>query len=49
MIIVAFKEDLDTADINEAIDRIRKDIKKEFHLIRFVIIQPEEDTQQFKL
>ncbi len=41
MLIVAFKENLDTAEINEAIERIRTDIKKEFHLIRFVIIQPE--------
>ena len=41
MLIVAFKEDLDTADINAAIERIRTDIKAEFNLVRFVIIQPE--------
>ena len=41
MLIVAFKEDLDTADINEAIARIRTDIKSEFNFVRFVIIQPE--------
>lgn len=41
MLIVAFKNDLDTQAINDAIDRIRADVKKEFKLIRFVIIQPE--------
>jgi len=49
MLIVAFKEHQDTAEINNAIDRIRKDIKSDFNLIRFVIIQPEADTLQFKL
>jgi len=49
MLIVAFKEHQDTAEINSAIDRIRKDIKSDFNLIRFVIIQPEADTLQFKL
>ncbi|MCX2483609.1 cation diffusion facilitator family transporter [Pedobacter sp. MR2016-24] len=49
MLIVAFKAHQDTAEINEAIDRIRKDIKSDFNLIRFVIIQPEADTLQFKL
>jgi len=49
MLIIAFKEHQDTAQINEAIDRIRKDIKSDFNLIRFVIIQPEADTLQFKL
>jgi cation diffusion facilitator family transporter len=41
MLIVAFKEDMDTEDINKAIDRIRDVIKTEFNLVRFVIIQPE--------
>jgi cation diffusion facilitator family transporter len=41
MLIVAFKADLDTAEINDAIDRIREKIKKEYGLMRFVIIQPE--------
>ncbi|MDB5116069.1 MAG: cation diffusion facilitator family transporter [Mucilaginibacter sp.] len=41
MLIVSFKPDLDTAQINDAIDRIRKKIKKEYGLMRFVIIQPE--------
>jgi len=48
MLIVAFKEDLDTHEINEAIERIRTDIKKEFSLINFVIIQPEDITHKFK-
>jgi cation diffusion facilitator family transporter len=41
MLIVAFKEDLDTEEINVAIDRIRDTVKAEFKLVRFVIIQPE--------
>ncbi|MES2428125.1 MAG: cation diffusion facilitator family transporter [Bacteroidota bacterium] len=41
MMIVAFKPNLDTAEINDAIDRIREEIKKEFDRIRFVIIQPD--------
>lgn len=41
MLIVAFKPDLDTAEINDAIDRIREAIKAEYGLMRFVIIQPE--------
>lgn len=42
MLFIAFKEDLDTEEINVAIDRIRLSVKQEFTLIRFVIIQPEE-------
>lgn len=41
MLIVAFKADLDTAEINMAIDRIRDVVKAEFKLVQFVIIQPE--------
>jgi len=41
MMIVAFKPDLDTAEINDAIDRIREQIKAEFARIRFVVIQPD--------
>ena len=41
ILIVAFQADLDTAEINEAIDDIRTDIKAEFKLVKFVIIQPE--------
>lgn len=48
MLIIAFKEDLDTQDINESIDRLRQEIKGEFKLMKFVIIQPESITKQFK-
>ena len=41
MLIVAFKEDMDTSEINVAIDRIRDDVKTEFKFVRFVVIQPE--------
>nr|WP_314498924.1 cation diffusion facilitator family transporter [uncultured Chryseobacterium sp.] len=41
MLIIDFEEHLDTEEITEAIHRIRESIKKEFHLVRFVIIQPE--------
>lgn len=46
MLIVAFKDDLDTQDINESIERLRAEIKDEFNLIRFVIIQPEFVTNR---
>jgi cation diffusion facilitator family transporter len=48
ILIIAFKADLDTQDINESIERIRSQIQEEFKLIRFVIIQPEVITHQFK-
>lgn len=41
MLIVDFEEHLDTEEITVAIHRIRENIKKEFPLVRFVIIQPE--------
>lgn len=41
MLIVAFEEELSTVEINEAIDRIRENIKQEFKLVRFVMVQPE--------
>lgn len=41
MLIITFKDGLETADINEAIERIRSSIKHVFPLVRFVIIQPE--------
>jgi len=47
-LIVAFKEGLDTHELNEAIDRIQAGIRKEFKLIRYIIIQPEDYTKQFK-
>ncbi|WP_133574940.1 cation diffusion facilitator family transporter [Pedobacter metabolipauper] len=41
MLIVSFKADLNTDDINDAIIRIRGDIKKAFPFVSFIIIQPE--------
>jgi divalent metal cation (Fe/Co/Zn/Cd) transporter len=41
MIVIAFHENLDTSDINEAIERIRDMIKKEYVLVRYILIQPE--------
>jgi len=41
LLIVAFKDDLDTGEINEAIARIREEIKECFHLVEYIIIQPE--------
>lgn len=48
LLIVAFREDLDTEDINASIDRIRAVIKKEFRLIHYVIIQPEVAAHQHR-
>lgn len=48
ILILSFKEDLDTQDINDAIDRLRLEIKQEFKLIRFVIIQPEVGSHDDK-
>ncbi len=41
MLIIDFKDHLDTEEITEGIHRIREHIKAEFPLVRFVIIQPE--------
>lgn len=41
MLIIAFKEGLDTEDINEAIVRVRISIKKAYPLVTFIVIQPE--------
>ena len=41
MLIVYFKTELDTEDITDAIERVRKGIKKEYKLVEFVIIQPQ--------
>jgi len=40
MLIISFKPDLDTEDITTAIGRIRDQVKQEFKLVQFVIIQP---------
>ena len=41
MLIISFKDNLDTAGINNAIIRIRNKVKDEYNLIHFVIIQPD--------
>lgn len=41
MLIIAFKPDMNTGEINDSIDRIRGQIKSEFKRIQFVIIQPD--------
>ncbi|MDR6733355.1 cation diffusion facilitator family transporter [Sphingobacterium sp. 2149] len=41
MLIIDFKDHLDTEDITEAINRIRTTIKTKFKFIHYVIIQPE--------
>jgi cation diffusion facilitator family transporter len=41
VLIVAFEENLNTQEINDAIDRIRDMVKKDFKLVRFVMVQPE--------
>ncbi|MEI9917533.1 MAG: cation diffusion facilitator family transporter [Bacteroidota bacterium] len=40
MLIVTFKPDLDTEDITDSIARVRNNVKTEFELVEFVIIQP---------
>lgn len=46
MLIVAFKPEQNTAAINNAIDRIRANIKAEFKVIKFVIVQSEVYEKQ---
>ncbi len=41
MLIIDFEDHLDTEEITGAIERIRERIKKEFYLVRFVLIQPD--------
>ena len=41
MLIIAFKDELDTADITSAVQRIRDAIKARFDHVEFVIIQPQ--------
>ena len=40
MLMVEFKPDLDTDDILTVIESVRKNIKRKFPLIRFIMIQP---------
>jgi cation diffusion facilitator family transporter len=44
LLIVSFKPDIDIDDINASIDRLRNAIKKEYHRIRYIIIQPEDEV-----
>ena len=44
MLIVYFKTGLDTQEITDAIERIRKAIKAQYTLVGFVIIQPQALT-----
>lgn len=48
LLIVAFQNDLDTQEINEAIERLRMEIKDQFKLMKYVIIQPESSTKEYE-
>ncbi|WP_294283038.1 cation diffusion facilitator family transporter [uncultured Chryseobacterium sp.] len=41
VLIIDFKDHLDTEEITEAVQRIRRTVKTAFPLVRYVIIQPE--------
>lgn len=41
MLIVYFKPHLETKEITDSIERVRKQIKEEFKLVEFVIIEPQ--------
>lgn len=41
VLIIDFEDHLDTEDITEAVQRIRRTVKAAFPLVRYVIIQPE--------
>ncbi|RYX99190.1 cation diffusion facilitator family transporter, partial [bacterium] len=42
MLIIEFKDELNTKDITTAIERLRRNIKIDFPLVKFVIIQPQQ-------
>jgi cation diffusion facilitator family transporter len=42
LLMVNFEDDLDTQEINDAIERIRETIKAAWPLIHFIIVQPEK-------
>lgn len=44
VLILTFQPNLDTEDLTNAIDRLREKIKKEYDVIKFVIIQPQSVT-----
>lgn len=41
ILIIIFKEGLDTNEINDAVLRIRATVKREFSFVHFILIQPE--------
>jgi cation diffusion facilitator family transporter len=41
ILIIIFKEGLDTTEINDAVLRIRATVKREFSFVHFILIQPE--------
>jgi len=41
MLIIQFKDDLDTIEINDAIDAIRETVKAKYKLMKYIIIQPD--------
>ena len=41
VLIIAFEENLNTQEINEAISRIRDNVKEAFTLVRYVMVQPQ--------
>ena len=45
MLIIEFEDQLNTKDITTAIERLREHVKKEFPLVKFVIIQPQQLTK----
>ncbi|WP_316804160.1 cation diffusion facilitator family transporter [Pedobacter nototheniae] len=45
MLILNFQPELDTKDLTDAIERIRENIKTEFDLIKFIIIQPQAASE----
>ena len=42
MLIIEFQDELNTKDITSAIERLSGNIKVEFPLVKFVIIQPQQ-------
>ena len=42
VMLITFNDDLDTRDLTDAIDRLRRNIKKQFTRVHFVIIQPQD-------
>lgn len=41
ILVLTFKPELDTEDLTSAIDRLREKVKREYDVIKFVIIQPQ--------